>query len=69
MPYRRTNTRARNIRNTNRRNGSRRRSGYTSIERLAFNMGRVETASANSRVAESFERGKKATNRTKKPLF
>ena len=46
-----------------------RRSRYSSIERLAYNMGRVETASSNSRVAESFENGKKATTRTKKPLF
>ena len=56
-------------RNSNNRNYGRRKSRYSSIERLAFNMGRVETASSNSRVAESFEKGKKATNRTKKPLF
>lgn len=49
--------------------GYKRKSKYSAIERLAFNMGRVETASANSRVAESFENGKKATNRKKKPMF
>ncbi len=55
--------------NYNNRNYGRRRSKYSAIERLAYNMGRVETASSNSRVAESFENGKKATTRTKKPLF
>ena len=54
--------------NRSRRNYGR-RSKYSSIERLAYNMGRVETASSNSRVAESFENGKKATNRKKKPMF
>ena len=58
----------RNNRNYNRRS-YRRRSKYSAIERLAYNMGRVESASQSSRVAESFENGKKATTRTKKLMF
>lgn len=49
--------------------GYKRKSKYSAIERFAFNMGRVGSASANSRVAESLENGKKATNRKKKPMF
>ncbi len=68
MPYnnRRSNTRrtSRNRRNTSRRNG------FTSIEQFAYKMGQVERAGPNSRVRESFERGKMARKKKeKKPLF
>ena len=70
MPYRRTNTRTRNTRNTNRHSGSRRKSRFTNIERFAFKMGQVERASANSRVRDSFEKGKREPQKKeKKPLF
>lgn len=59
-------------RKTTRKTGGR-KSKYTQLERLAYNMGKVQdAASRDTRVAESYAAGKasnsKATN-AKKPLY
>lgn len=53
-----------------RRNGGRRsRSGYSELERLAFNLGRIHQGlDSDTKVKDSYEAGKKGVVKNKKPL-
>ena len=54
------------------KSGGRSKSRYTAVEKFAFNMGRVNRglSNPNSRVRESFDKGKQApAKKQKKPLF
>ena len=50
---------------------TRRRSKYSNLERLAFQMGRIDKGlkDSNTRVYDSYQAGCTATKRAKKPLY
>ena len=50
---------------------TRKKRKFTQAEKLAYQLGQIDRGlkNPNSRVSESFNNGRKATKRTKKPLF
>lgn len=64
MPRYRSTIRTRRSRRT-------RRSKYSNLERLAFQMGRIEKGlkDSNTRVYDSYQAGCDTTKRVKKPLY
>lgn len=56
---------------TRRSRRTHRRSKYSNLERLAFQMGRIDKGlkDSNTRVYDSYQAGCDATKRVKKPLY